>query len=261
VSADAPLFLVGAQRSGTTALGLALSSAFAERGWAFTVDGKLPYLLRRWWLPDDQVAMHMRCDEVEHGLVRMSPQGVDACAWTVRASGALRAAAALVAEGPERVDLAATAREVCAQAYGGDTWGDKYNEYLLDLDWLEATFPRARWIYLVRDPQQVIASMLGWSKRWWNPRTADACARKWAHWNDRWLAFRKRIPEERRLEVDYAALCAGEHELLSRFTGLDMAPFLAGYRARRKATTPVPLPEAALRSLAELERLDLLRGR
>jgi hypothetical protein len=258
----APLFLVGAQRSGTTALGLALAAAFAERGWVFTVEGKLPYLLRRWCTPADRAAMHMRCDEVIHGLRRLPVKGVDADAWIARASGALHAAAARMAVSPEPIDITATTRAVCAEAYGGDPWGDKYNEYLLDLEWLDAIFPRARWIYLVRDPRAVISSMLAWgANRSWNPRTADACARKWAHWNDRWLAFRGGVAAERRLEVDYATLCAGGHEPVSEFTGLAMAGFLAGYERRRDGAVDVRLPAAALRTVGELQDLGLLRGR
>ncbi len=66
-----PILLVGPQRSGTTALGAALSDALAAVGGCFTVNGKLLYLLRRWWTDADAAARHLRDDEVWHSLARI----------------------------------------------------------------------------------------------------------------------------------------------------------------------------------------------
>src|SRR4051812_36557269 len=94
---ERPVFLVGAQRSGTTALASCLSAAFARRGGTFTVNGKLLYVLSRWMRPEDLHGRHLRTDEMLHALRRRSVWGVGSEQWLERAESALRAAAADVA--------------------------------------------------------------------------------------------------------------------------------------------------------------------
>jgi len=229
-----PVFLVGAQRSGTTALALALSQAFAADGGCFTVNGKLPYLLRRWCTREDLEHWHLRADELEHALRRLSVGGVGADAWLDRASTTLRAhaARAAVAHGPTAAEE--EVRQICAGAYGVQPWGDKYNEYLLDLPWLDRVFPTARWIFVVREPADVVASMLSWRReKAWNPRETHAAARKWATWNERWLSFRDDPEPERIFEVGYEQLAAAGGERLSDWLGLDVAAHLSGFEIRR----------------------------
>src|ERR1700685_4648898 len=91
VTGTDPIMLVGAQRSGTTALAVALSQGIATLGGCFTINGKLPYFLRRWWTPADADAHHLRSDEIAHALERIRDDA--AGAWLNRAREALLASA------------------------------------------------------------------------------------------------------------------------------------------------------------------------
>jgi hypothetical protein len=241
-----PLFVVGPQRSGTTALGLALSAALAAAGGCFTVNGKLPYMLRRWWTDEDAAARHLRADEVASALTRIPPQGAGAAAWLTRTGEALTASAGRAACGAAERSAIAEVRRVCSEAYGSGPWGDKYNEYLLELPWLHAAFPDATWVFLARDPGEAVASMLAWRRdKPWNPGDAAAASAKWADWTSRWLEFRDRVPACRRVELDYADLCAGLHGGLSELLGHDVGGFLAGFRYRRPTGASAPLGPSA----------------
>jgi hypothetical protein len=230
--------LVGAQRSGTTALGHALSAAHARAGGCFTVNGKLFYLAARWIADDDLVARHLRVDELCHALDRRPAGGEGATRWRARLEAALRVQAARIADG--RGDPAATlVRDVAAAAYGNGPWGDKYNEYLLDLPYLHRLYPRARWLFVHRHPSEAAASMLAWTgDRPWRPADVEGCELKWAEWNERWLAFRERVPEHQRLEVSYDALCtpAGLCDV-GRYAGVELPD---GCMSRRRPPAGPP---------------------
>lgn len=249
-SPRAPLFLVGAQRSGTTALAHVLSAAYAEQfGATFTVNGKLWYFLRRWLTPDDIAARHLRADEIVHALNRRPPQGSGASAWLADVDRALREAARAVSAGryPATAHgVRALARDLAASVHGPREWGDKYNEYLLDLPFLDDLFPAARWIMLFRHPAEVVASMLAWSgDRPWNPRTAADAEAKWVAWNRCWLDFRAKLPPERFTEIDYADLCTGRGlEDLMAFTGLDLTGRAEGLSRRSAAAIGTPVTAA-----------------
>lgn len=256
-----PILLVGPQRSGTTALAAALSVAFAVEGGCFTVNGKLPYLLRRWWTDADCAAGHLRADEVVHSLARVVPLGDGSEAWLARIRVALLTSARRAACGAVESSAAAEIRRVCSEAYGPGPWGDKYNEYLLELPWLHATFPDARWVFLVREPTETVASMLAWKRdKPWNPRDAAAACAKWAHWTSRWLEFRDRVPSRRRVELDYAELCEGRHGDLSDLVGVDLAPCLTAFRAPSVARPAPPLCADAQDVRGALLRRGILRG-
>jgi Sulfotransferase family len=260
---DGPVFLVGAQRSGTTVLAIALSHAFAAAGGRFTVNGKLPYLLRRWWTQEDLEHQHLRADEVVHGLRRVPIAGVGASAWFDRTSVALRASAARAATLSASNTVEEEVRLVCGEAYGAVPWGDKYNEYLLDLPWLHRVFPAARWIFIVREPADAIASMLGWRReKAWNPRDARAAAAKWTAWNQRWLDFRDSLELERAFEVGYEQLAGDGGRRLSDWLGLDLETHLSEFEVRRCRVRPELTPEAlgVRRSLMRLGLLGDDRG-
>jgi hypothetical protein len=233
-----PLFLVGAQRSGTTALAHAISAqAHAQREGVFTVNGKLWYFLVRWLDADDLAARHFRADEISHALRRRPAQGAAADEWLAQADRALRALARRVSRGqyaPDRAGVLSARRDLAAEMAGPDWWGDKYNEYLMQLPELHDTFPDARWIFLSRDPSEVISSMLAWTgDRPWNPVTRQDAEAKWAAWNSRWLAFRDQLKPSQFLEIDYADLCSGAaHPAVQEFTELDLSEPLSSYRRR-----------------------------
>jgi hypothetical protein len=252
-----PVFLVGAQRSGSTALGIALSRAFASVGGCFTVNGKLPYLLKRWWTQDDLRSQHLRTDEVEHSLRRVPACGVNADAWLTRATKALRASATRAAQMQASASVEEEVRVICEQAYGAHPWGDKYNEYMLDLPWLSQVFPTARWIFIVREPADVIASMLAWSReKIWNPQEAHAATAKWSIWNDNWLRFRQSLPPDRVFEIGYEQLADDGCTRLSHWLGLDVAKYLDEFKVQRNSG--VDLTADALEVRRSLVQLGLL---
>ncbi len=261
VTATRPFLLVGPQRSGTTALAAALSAAIVTVGGCFTVNGKLLYLLRRWWTDPDGEAQHLRADEVAHALERLPAQGPGADAWQTRAMDALRASARR--GGETTVSTIDEVRRICAEAYGAGPWGDKYNEYLLDLPWLHAVFPDARWVFLIREPGEAVASMLAWRHdKPWNPRDAEAASTKWAHWTSCWLAFRDTLAPHQRIELEYAALCEGRQDALSELVGIDLTPFLTTFRRPAAPDRPLaPLGARATDVRAALVGLGLLRDR
>lgn len=257
-----PILLVGPQRSGTTALGAAVSDALAAAGGCFTVNGKLLYLLRRWWTDGDAAARHLRADEVSHSLARIPAQGAGSAAWLVRTRAALLASAQRGACGRTVPSARDEIRRVCAEAYGPGPWGDKYNEYLLELPWLHATFLDARWVFLVREPGETVASMLAWTQdRPWNPDNALDASAKWAHWTSRWLDFRETIPPRQRVELDYADLCEGRSDALAALVGVELTPFLAGYRRQLLAGPAPPLCPDARAVRQALVDLRILSGR
>ncbi|WP_406167383.1 sulfotransferase [Streptomyces canus] len=254
-----PILLVGPQRSGTTALASALSEAVAAQGGCFTANGKLPYLLRRWWTDEDAAAGHLRSDEVTHALTRIAPYGTGADKWLGRVHTALLNSTRRAAQGLAAPSVTQEIRRVCAEVYGPGPWGDKYNEYLLELPWLHATFPGARWVFLVRDPADTIASMLAWRRnKPWNPEDATAASAKWAHWTSQWLTFRDTVPARRRVELDYAALCAGRADALSELVGTDMTAFLTEFRRPPAQRDTSQLSPKAQEVRSELVRLGIL---
>jgi hypothetical protein len=271
------LLLLGAQRSGTTALAHALSRAFADEGGIFTVNGKLPYLLPRWTTAADLAGRHLRADEIAHALRRKPPEGEGVDRWLKGVDQVLREAAAAVARGSHdpygahrtrglddaHADpAAALVADIVARAYAPwRRWGDKYNEYLLDLPAVLSAVPDARMVLLVRHPLETAASQLEWTgDRPWRPRTVeDACA-KWAAWHRPWFEAVPGLDPGRLLVVGYRALCEGRAaERLGAFCGLDLAPYLSGLRAARPAADTDDLPAGTARTWRALCEMESAR--
>ncbi|MEU9016621.1 sulfotransferase [Actinomadura sp. NPDC048394] len=271
------LLLLGAQRSGTTALAHALSRAYADAGGIFTVNGKLPYLLPRWTTAADLAGRHFRADEIAHALRRRPPAGEGADRWLKGVDDVLRDAAAAAARGAHDAHgaddahgpahahgapadpAAALVADIIARAYAPwPRWGDKYNEYLLDLPAVLSAVPDARLVLLVRNPLEAAASQLEWTgDRPWRPRTVeDACA-KWAAWHRPWLETAPGLDPDRVLVIGYRALCEGRATgRLSAFCDLDLEPYVTGLRATRPdpGTDHLPAGTARVwRALCEME--------
>lgn len=245
-----PVLLLGAQRSGTTALAHALSHAFAAAGGIFTVNGRLPYVLRRWLTSTDITGRHLRADDVIHALSRRPATGTGADEWRQAADRALRRVAAEVADGAGPGGKVEVAQQILAASYGAwPFWGDKYNEYLLDLPWLLELAPDARFLVLVRNPADVAASMLSWTgDRPYNPSSRAAALGKWKRWNDAWLRFADRVPAPNRLVIEYHDLCAGGCvERVQEFVSVPLKAHLRTLRSNRRGDQP-PVPLAVNRT-------------
>ncbi|WP_084963704.1 sulfotransferase [Thermoactinospora rubra] len=252
----APLLLLGAQRSGTTALAHALSRAYAGAGGLFTVNGKLPYLLPRWCTEADLRGRHFRADEILHALARKPPGGEGSDRWLAHVEQVLRRVAAEVAQGYGGAAPSLVARVIADSYAPWPLWGDKYNEYLMDLPALLAAVPSARLVLLVRHPEAVAESVLRWpGDRPWKPVTRPGAYAKWAAWHRGWLELAGGLAEERLMVVGYHALCAGKAtRRLSEFTGLDLAPYLTGLRPSGRDDYETPDEVADVwRTLCEME--------
>lgn len=80
-------------------------------------------------------------------------------------------------------------------------WGDKTPWYITHIQQLSEFFPSARFIYIVRDPRAVTASLL---KKNWAPKNAFACAKLWVEHNSIPAKTSEKLRLENRLhEVRY----------------------------------------------------------
>ncbi|MDA1260928.1 MAG: sulfotransferase [Planctomycetota bacterium] len=134
-------------------------------------------------------------------------------------------------------DVGAFVRALChsfhcsGRASAPLVWGDKYPEFLFQAEALEAIFSRARWVFVVRRPESNLEALarklperhgeLGGKAVF----TLEHALEQWLEWNGRWLAFRAKLPTERRLEVRYEDWIANPRavaERLGAFVGLDL---------------------------------------
>jgi len=129
---------------------------------------------------------------------------------------------------------------------GPGLWGDKYNEYLWELDTLATWFPDASWLFVVRHPGEVRESVRAWTgDRPWLPSTDAAIELRWVAWNQRWLAFRSRVSPARRLEVTYRDLCSGSAAgVVEDFTGVSVEGLATMRRPPRSQGADVRTTEA-----------------
>ena len=106
------------------------------------------------------------------------------------------------------------------RAYASDQgkarWGDKQPTYFRNVDLLRALFPDARFVHLVRDGRDCVASLKG--MRWWHHGTVAAAA-MWAHSVDCARRARRRLPADAFIEVRYEDLVADPRAALERLAG------------------------------------------
>lgn len=199
------VFVVGAQRSGTTVSAVLLAD---HPDLYLTVNGKLLYYLITWIYrdPEGVADKHPRLDEVAHGLKRRPVLGVEA-----------QDVDRMISMLEREIDLARFAdrsptdlvRSIWLEVYtalagSAGTMGDKYNEYLLQLPEVTALFPEARYVFFHRDPVDAAESMLrAFAGRPWAPRTLVEAIAKWTEWNTRWLAASKAMSPTAFLDVPY----------------------------------------------------------
>jgi len=119
-----------------------------------------------------------------------------------------------VVEGPPTIGSAIGA---VYRAYAADQgkarWGDKQPTYFRNVDLLRTLFPDARFVHLVRDGRDCVASLKG--MRWWHLGTVGAAA-TWAHSVDCARRAERRLPAGDFLEVRYEDLVAEPRVALER---------------------------------------------
>ncbi len=92
--------------------------------------------------------------------------------------------------------------EVLARS-GKARWAEKDPTYTLHLDFIEALFPDALYVHLLRDGHDVVASF---RDRWGYTSAARAARGEWARYVSAARAHRDRLPDDRFLELRYEAL-------------------------------------------------------
>jgi hypothetical protein len=158
---DAPFFIVGSARSGTTLLRMMLN---AHPQAAIPPESRFIVEL---YPGTDQI-------DVEHFIEVLSTHRqfcswqlpIDLVAAELPGSGTISYAAAAVA--PYRA---------FAKSHGKQRWGDKTPRYVLDIPLLARLWPEARFVHLVRDGRNVA---LSYADVPFGPKTVAKAARLWA---------------------------------------------------------------------------------
>ena len=214
-----PLIVLGVRRSGTTLLRVMLDRSRAlaipdesyfvpqlarrHRGVvdaaAFTDDLRRLTTLAEWGLPPDSVAARLR-------------------------------------PGMTTGEAIAAVFEAYAAARGKPRWGDKTPLYMQYLPLLEALFPKALYVHLIRDGRDAALSFLAvpegiMTAGWGHPRDVAGFACQWAT-ELRGAQDLGRRAGGRYLEVRYEALVAAPDKELQRacgFAGLEYDDAMLGY--------------------------------
>jgi hypothetical protein len=211
----APFFLVGAVRSGTTVLRLLI--------------GHHPQICR--------------CDEFEYVTEAVAGQthwpDVDAYVrWLPRHRG-YRASGFRANPSLGFPEIAQDFLAQLQQTDGRRIVGAAVHHHF---DELPRIWPEARYIHLVRDPRDVARScvQMGWHGNSWSAISM------WEEAEDAWQRLRRRLPEDRWMEVRFENLTSDlEFELarITRFLGVDYDP--AMLEIERDTTYKRPSPRGA----------------
>lgn len=121
-------------------------------------------------------------------------------------------------------DYAKLVNLICTARQGdpgrqANCWGDKTPWYLNEPETLASLFPKAKFIYIVRDGRDVTLSLL---KKDWGPNNVYACAEYWERLNRPHPCFKKMEDEGRLLRLSYEELItdrAGHIQTFYRFLG------------------------------------------
>jgi hypothetical protein len=206
---DAPIFVVGNDRSGTTMLRLIL-----DRSVELAIPPESMFLadfapLRRRGGLDDPAAARRFLERVwSHPKVRLwqLPSGPPELPPGLDHAQAYR----FCVESPFRA---------FAAAEGKPRWGDKTPWYVHHVEELLAVWPQARFVVLVRDGRDVALSV---GRMPWGPNNAWAAARWWARGSRAGAEARERHPEQV-MQMRYEDLAADPGPLARRiadFCGL-----------------------------------------
>ncbi len=166
--ATMPLFVIGSPRSGTTLLRLILDSH-----------------------------PHISCGEETHFLRDL--EAIVGRDWELVATYGLERDWWLGRIHSLYADFQA---EVLARS-GKARWAEKDPTYTLHLDFIEALFPDALYVHLLRDGHDVVASF---RDRWGYTSAARAARSEWARYVSAARALGDRLPRDRFLELRYEAL-------------------------------------------------------
>jgi hypothetical protein len=195
---------------------------------------------------------HFRSDEILHSIRRIQPGGQAADLWIESVRDALDDAAGCIAEGTElsRVEFTAI---ILNRIYSNWTrWGEKYNELVLSIPYLETVLHLPRYVFLYRNPGCVVRSMLRWTgHRPWNPEGVQSAEAKWQAWNEAAYYELSKVDRARILYINYDDLCDDPHvaDALENFLELDCADFIRGRYIRKSHRMPITFVSAESQQL------------
>ena len=219
---DAPFFVVGTDRSGTTLLRLMLN------------EHPRLHIPRESWFVSDLMDVLPAGRPLSDAELRFACD-VIARHWRWRdweiADARLRAAVCA----PPRADLAGVVDRVFhlgAGPAGKPRWGDKTPGYVEEVGRLHHLFPRARFLHIVRDGRDVCLSLrpLGW-----RGRTTVDLARYWTESVQGAAAAGRALGPERYLELRYEDLVLETEASLRavcRFLGEDFHERMLSFHER-----------------------------
>lgn len=168
---DQPLFIVGAPRSGTTLLRTLLNRhpriALCDETYFFY------YVYKRAGAFGDLSKSTNRSHLVDQYLVtdRIKRLELD--------EGKLQEA--LLDEGDSYAAFFASLLKFFARSKGKERWGEKTPDHALHVDTLLAWYPNCRIIHIIRDPRDVVASLL---RMPWGAKSVLANSRRWVQCNE-----------------------------------------------------------------------------
>jgi hypothetical protein len=228
---DAPFFVVGCPRSGTTLLRVMLHShpRLAVPPESHFIVGLAPRPLR---------IRHRRPVTVDDIISHEKFREWDVDPAVVRAQ----------VEAEQPADFAALIDAVFkayAAAHGKERWGDKTPGYVSYMPMLARLFPDARFVHIVRDGREAAVSMAEWR---WGPRTAIAGAFWWRRKVAVGRRDGRRLGATRYHELRYEDLVADPEKQLRSvcaFLGETYAPEMLEY-PDRMARTPLKRQEEHL---------------
>lgn len=99
--------------------------------------------------------------------------------------------------------------------------GDNTPLYVMAIPVILALFPNARFIHMVRDPRDVVCSIL---KMRFGACETTTAAMEWHHYLGCWLLSERLIPQSQRIECRYEDLCTNPgstFERIAAFAGFD----------------------------------------
>lgn len=170
-----PIFIVGCDRSGTTLLSLLLSQSPDLH---MTLEsGFIPKLYKK-----KECYGNFQTSEQRHRFIR-DLQHTNATSKTIAFDifELSYKEAVKTIEQAAPIDYAGAVNALfckTAQANSKPRWGNKTPRYIYHIDLLTRLFPHAKIIHLIRDPRDVVTSIM---KTNWVPTTKDAAL----YWNDR----------------------------------------------------------------------------
>lgn len=211
------LFVVGSPRSGTTLLASVLNQL--PEVWIGEETGFVPHLYR----PGFE-SLHEFDDQQLAALVEAVNSYLTMGHWTRLASvaGARQFWSESGTTGYSGFVRYVWSLDGALEARGALVVGDQTPTYVLAMPLLEQLFPNAHYVHIVRDPRDVVASILPLR---FGAKSAAVAASDWNECISGWWAAEHRIPAERRFEVRYEDLVTTPTVIIERLAEfLDTTP-------------------------------------